>query len=136
MTSSLYISVLGRPSPQGSKRHVGGGRMVEASKYLPAWRKAVTSAAVASVEAARWEKPAGPVELIATFYLERPATIKQEKRPLPIKPPDLDKLVRGICDALSDAGVWEDDAQVVKLTAFKEYSDTREPGCAIEVTLV
>ena len=109
--------------------------MIEASKFLPAWRKAVTTAAIKSVEADGWDTVADPVELTVTFYLERPATIKQAKRPLPIKPPDLDKLVRGICDALSDAGVWEDDAQVVKLTAFKEYADTREPGCAIQVFL-
>lgn len=136
MTSSLNISVLGRPSPQGSKKHVGGGRMIEASKYLPAWRKAVCVAAVKAVEDEVWAKPAGQVELAVTFYLERPSSIKQAKRPMPIKPPDLDKLVRGICDALSDAGVWEDDAQVVKLTAFKEYADTRAPGCAIQVTLM
>ena len=105
MTTSLHISLLGRPSPQGSKRHVGGGRMVEASKYLPAWRKAVTSDAIASVEDASWDTPAGPVELTVSFYLERPTSIKQAKRPLPIKPPDLDKLVRAICDALSDARV-------------------------------
>jgi len=110
--------------------------MVEASKYLPAWRKAVTSAAIASVEDASWDTPAGPVELTVSFYLERPTSIKQAKRPLPIKPPDLDKLVRAICDGLSDARVWEDDAQVVKLIAFKEYSDTREPGCAIQVTVM
>lgn len=136
MTTNLHISVLGRPSPQGSKKHVGGGRMIEASKYLPAWRKAVCTAAVKAVQDELWAKPAGPVELAVTFYLERPTTIKPDKRPMPIKPPDLDKLVRGVCDALSDAGVWEDDAQVVKLTAFKEYADTREPGCAIEVTIL
>jgi len=108
MTTNLHISVLGRPSPQGSKKHVGGGRMAEASKYLPAWRKAVCTAAVKAVQDELWAKPAGPVEIAVTFYLERPTTIKPDKRPMPIKPPDLDKLVRGVCDALSDAGVWED----------------------------
>lgn len=107
--------------------------MIEASKYLPAWRKAVTNAALSAVADERWEKVLSPVELIVTFYLERPASIKQAKRPLPIKPPDLDKLVRGICDALTDAGVWDDDAQVVKMTAFKEYADALKPGCAIKI---
>ena len=42
--------VPGRVAPQGSKRYVGGnkasgGRFIEASKYLPAWRKAVTTVA-------------------------------------------------------------------------------------------
>ena len=37
----VTIKVSGEPAPQGSKRHVGGGRMIEASKKLPPWREAV-----------------------------------------------------------------------------------------------
>jgi crossover junction endodeoxyribonuclease RusA len=37
------------------------------------------------------------------------------------KAPDLDKLVRSIFDAMTDAGVWLDDAQVVKVVASKAY---------------
>jgi hypothetical protein len=49
--------VPGRVAPQGSKRYVGGnkasgGRFIEASKYLPAWRKAVTT--VASEYMSEW----------------------------------------------------------------------------------
>ena len=87
MATNLHISVLGRPSPQGSKKHVGGGRMIEASKYLPAWRKAVCTAAVKAVQDELWAKLAGPVELAVTFYLERPTTIKPDKRPMPINLP-------------------------------------------------
>ena len=133
MTTSLNISVLGRPSPQGSKRHVGGGRFIEASKYLPAWRKEITTAAVKIMQDEGWETIADPVHLEVVFYLERPATIPQEKRPWPIKPPDLDKLVRGVCDGLTDAAVWTDDDLVVKLTASKQYADTREPGASITI---
>ena len=135
---SLTFSVYGRPAPQGSKRYVGGkraqgGRFIEASKYLPAWRKAVTDAALLAMADAEWVTVSGPVEVDVTFYLERPATISREKRPFPIKPPDLDKLVRSL-DALTDAGVWEDDGQMVKLTAAKCYADTREPGANIKIT--
>ena len=31
----------GNPGSQGSKRHVGNGRLVESDKKLPAWRKAI-----------------------------------------------------------------------------------------------
>ena len=131
---SLTITVFGRPAPQGSKRHVGGGRFIEASKYLPAWRKAITLAASEQIEKEAWAKDTNPIAIEVTFYLERPATISVAKRPWPIKPPDLDKLLRGVLDGLTDAGVWEDDGQVVKITAWKCYADTREPGCDITVS--
>ena len=136
---SLTFDVYGRPAPQGSKRYVGGnrakgGRFIEASKYLPAWRKAVTSTAVAIMEDEGWATCTDPVTLEVIFYLERPATIPQSKRPWPIKPPDLDKLVRGVADGLTDAGVWVDDDQVVHVIAWKCYADTREPGATVKVT--
>ena len=137
----LEFDVAGRPAPQGSKRFIGhspkqGGRFIEASKYLAPWRKEITSTAVAIIQDERWETVHEPVQLEVTFFLERPATISQAKRPWPIKPPDLDKLVRGVADALTDAGVWDDDAQVVQLIACKCYADTREPGAHIKVTLM
>lgn len=130
---NLTIVVNGRPAPQGSKRHVGKGRFVEASKYLPAWRKAVTAAAREVANSDGWTTTAGPVRVEVIFYLDRPSTISATKRPWPIKPPDIDKLVRGVCDALTDAGVWEDDGQIVQLCAEKHYNDTREAGCDIRV---
>ena len=134
---ALEFDVAGRPAPQGSKRYVGGnraqgGRFIEASKYLPAWRIALKEAAVQAIEEQGWVKTSGPVEVEVTFFLERPATITKEKRPWPVKPPDLDKLVRSL-DSLTDAGVWDDDGQIVQLTAWKCYADTREPGAHVKV---
>jgi crossover junction endodeoxyribonuclease RusA len=136
----LEFDVTGRPAPQGSKRYVGGsraqgGRFIEASKYLPAWRKALLQAALQAIEEQGWCRTSGPVEVEVTFFLERPATIPLAKRPWPIKPPDLDKLVRSL-DSLTDAGVWDDDGQMVKLIAGKCYADTREPGAHVKVTLL
>ena len=135
---SITLEVFGRPAPQGSKRYVGGnraqgGRFIEASKYLPAWRKAMTEAAVLAIEEQGWEKVSGPVEVDVTFYLERPSTVTVTARPWPIKPPDLDKLVRSL-DGLTDAGIWDDDGQMVVLRASKVYTDTREPGATITIT--
>ena len=129
----LSFFVPGRPSPQGSKKSVGGGRFIEASKYLPAWRKAVTEYAIYAATEHAWETLDGPVTLEVVFYMERPATIKITKRPHPVVPPDVDKLVRGVSDALSDAGVWGDDSQVVKLVAFKRYADGCDTGAFISV---
>jgi hypothetical protein len=40
----------------------------------------------------------------------------------------------GVFDGLTDAGVWDDDGQVVKITAWKVYADTREPGAFIKIS--
>jgi Holliday junction resolvase RusA-like endonuclease len=83
----------------------------------------------------------GPVRVEIDFYLPRPASIKISKRPLPIVPPDLDKLCRAVLDGLGqglngksgDGLLWGDDSQVVELLASKFYADDRDPGADIRV---
>lgn len=43
--TAVQFDVLGVPAAQGSKRHVGNGRMVESSKALHPWRDSVAAAA-------------------------------------------------------------------------------------------
>jgi Holliday junction resolvase RusA-like endonuclease len=45
----LIVTVHGNPAPQGSKRHVGGGVMVEMSKAVKPWREAIKHAALAVI---------------------------------------------------------------------------------------
>ena len=47
-------------------------------------------------------------------------------------PPDLDKALRASFDAITDAGVWTDDARVVYVLASKSYGD--RPGAEIAIT--
>lgn len=131
--TTLKLTVVGRPAPQGSKRHVGRGVMIEASKYLPAWRKAVTVAAVQAIRDTGWQCTDSPAAVTVTVFLERPKSVKIVDRPHPIKPPDADKCARAVLDSLTDAGVWQDDAQVIQLTVAKVYADRRPTGCDIEV---
>ena len=79
-----------------------------------------------------WQRVSGPVELEVMFYLERPSSVSVTKRPQPIVPPDVDKLIRGVGDALTGV-VYDDDSQVIRVLAWKVYADTREPGCFIRV---
>jgi Holliday junction resolvase RusA-like endonuclease len=129
----LFFEVYGIPAPQGSKKSIGNNRFVEASKKLPAWRRRVKDAASEACRENSWVPLSGPVELSIVFFLPRPQSVTASKRLLPTVPPDVDKLVRAVADSCSDAGVWEDDSLVCKVTAYKLYDDTREPGAIITI---
>ena len=129
----LFFEVYGIPAPQGSKKSIGGGRFIEASKKLPAWRKRVKEAATEAVTDQAWVTLSGAAELSVVFFLPRPKSITAGKRILPTVPPDIDKLIRAVADSCSDALVWEDDSLVCKVNAYKLYDDTREPGAMITV---
>lgn len=139
---SLTIHVHGTPAPQGSKRFVGNGVMIESSKRVKPWREAVKHAALDALNGA--PPIDGPVWLSADFYLPRPkghyrtgrnAHLLRDSAPArPASKPDLDKLLRSTCDALKDAGVYRDDSQIVRAIADKYYADPLSvPGAVITV---
>jgi crossover junction endodeoxyribonuclease RusA len=105
---------------------------------LRSWRRDVT---VSAVEAHGWRDPmAGAIEIVLTFALPRPKSHYGKHGLLPSAPahptgrPDLDKLERGILDALTAAGVWIDDAQVVAIAGSKHWATPlMPPGCIVAV---
>jgi crossover junction endodeoxyribonuclease RusA len=108
--------VLGLPVPQGSMKHVGGGRIVSKSPKLKEWRSKIADVVRDQVgEPAHRE----PVSVTVIFTFNRPKTVTRE---MPTVPPDLDKLQRAIGDALSiDCKYLVDDAQIVEWHAQKTY---------------
>lgn len=108
--SDFVITVHDRPRPQGSKRHVGRGVMVESSKELPVWREAVKQAALDQVGKQQLDCP---LAVSMTFTLPKPASAPKRRRIWPMRTPDVSKLCRSTEDALTAAGVWADDARVV-----------------------
>lgn len=131
MAGEYSFKVYGLPAPQGSKRHVGNGILVESSKRVRPWREAVKQAALdARVPAGGVLRATltGAVSVDVLFYLPKPKSAP--KRFYAAKRPDLDKLLRSTFDALGEAGVWGDDSQVVEVRAGKTYA---EPGKALDV---
>lgn len=120
----LDVRVYGSPAPQGSKRHVGGGRMIESSKNVTPWREAVKAAVLAQ----RGVGPilVGPLLVTVEFALAKPKSAAKNARPA--KRPDIDKLLRSTFDALGDAGVWRDDSQVIGVEAIKTYAGDDPTG--------
>jgi Holliday junction resolvase RusA-like endonuclease len=73
------------------------------------------------------------VEVHATFTLARPKSAPKA-RWAPDKKPDIDKLLRGLLDACTAAGVWVDDAQVVTVVTSKVFPhDGAIPGVTFTV---
>ena len=145
----MRFRVNGQPAPQGSKRHVGGGRMVEMSKAVGPWREAVRAEAQRVDPASRWHGPSTSLMVTIVFVLPRPKThysaakmtgadrltpVRPSAPRYPAKRPDLDKLCRAVLDGLVAGGVMADDAQVVSLSASKVWAAAKDaPGAIIEV---
>ncbi|MEY8565172.1 RusA family crossover junction endodeoxyribonuclease [Corynebacteriaceae bacterium 7-707] len=127
-----HFFVPGTPRPQGSKRHVGGGRMVEQSKHLPAWRQALI---VAARFAHHGDPITGPVTVRAEFVFPRPKSLKDRPAPPHTSAPDTDKLQRAVGDALEQAGVIANDSQITTWFPHKRRARPGEdPGAHITVT--
>lgn len=140
MNRSFDVTVYGRPAPQGSKRHVGHGRMIESSKALAPWREDVKNTAIRAftLNGALLPSLTGPLDVLMAFTLPKPQSAPKTRRTWPDRKPDLSKLVRAVEDALTDAGVWTDDARVVRLYATKSYPSEGphaldRPGVAVSV---
>ncbi len=158
-TAALTITVHGNPAPQGSKhaRPIYKGRgearvftgkvaQVESSKdKVHTWREAVKEATIRRLEAAAIETYGGtgqagllriidrPVALDITFCFDKPASAPKRRRTWPIKRSthDVDKLQRSTFDALTDAGAFKDDSQVIDVHARKAYTD--DPAAPLAV---
>jgi len=124
MKREFSIFIVGEPAPQGSKRHVGNGVMIEASKKVAPWRKAVADQIKKAFAIQGESFFTGAVEIEQIFILNKPKSVL---RLLPTVPPDLDKLERGLFDALTLAKIWEDDSLVVISHSRKVYAKHGEP---------
>jgi len=142
-TKMLSFFAPGIPITQGSKTPMGvkSGKciMVESAKGLKPWREAVKYAAIAEKNP-DWIPFTGPVKLSALFAFPRPKNHYKGNDPTrELKPgapfyhylsqKDLDKLLRAVFDALTQANVYRDDGQVAALEhVVKRYANQFRVG--------
>jgi Holliday junction resolvase RusA-like endonuclease len=136
------IMVKGEPRPQGSKdarvirkgspcpackqrKAIGAAVTESAGPRLTAWRAQVTYAGKRAMAARGLRPIEGPVIVALTVTLKRPATHYRTGRfahllkdDAPEYPDyrgigDTEKYARAVSDALTDAGVWVEDCQVL-----------------------
>lgn len=120
----VTFEVVGVPAPQGSKRHVGRGVLVESSKALGPWRDAVAWAAHDAARRHGITAPLdGPLRLVVEFRFPMPKARPKRVRDTGVvwksTQPDSDKLARAVGDALTDSGLIVDDARICELVAAK-----------------
>lgn len=141
----VEFAVYGTPAPQGSKRHVGGGRMIESSRKVKPWRQDVKAAAEAWIAAhggAQWSPIDGPILARMVFTLPKPASAPKSRKTWAMRKPDLSKLIRSTEDALTDAGLIRDDARIVdygraaKVFPGEDPEALRAPGVRIVLQLI
>ena len=125
------------PAPQGSKRYLGNGRFVEASKKLEPWRQAVAKAVKDMMaETGDDSQFTEACQVEVTFVLPKPKTVK---RPLPTVSPDADKLARSLGDAISlpkYSQLVEDDALICRWEIRKIYGTPENMGCSVVISLL
>lgn len=130
----LELDVPGTPKPQGSKRHVGRGILIESCRDLKPWREAITAAAIDAGAV----RVTGPVMVQLQFRFDRPKGhygkrgVRNSAPETKTTKPDIDKLSRAALDSLWPC--WNDDSQVVALLATKGWCQDGElPGVRVVV---
>jgi Holliday junction resolvase RusA-like endonuclease len=129
--SDLAFDVPGRPVPQGSKgayfnRRTGRTNIVETTRGLRAWRDVVTATAMHHAKQAGWRTPDRHVGLFVVLGFVLPSPVRMRGDGATTRP-DLDKLTRAVFDAMTDAHIWHDDAQVTACIATKRYAAGDKP---------
>lgn len=133
----IEFNVPGTPRPQGSKRHIGHGVMIESSKHVKNWRAV---ASLAALQAMAGAKPIQKPEAVAVhvhFIFERPKKhynskgLKADSPGLHTQTPDVDKLLRALLDSMTGI-VFCDDAQVQVKEAFKFWGEVPQTQVLIE----
>ena len=126
---TINLIVYGSPAPQGSKKFVGmvngHGMMVEMSKKVKPWREDVKAAAE------RIRAGASPIDsplvVRMVFTMPKPTSAPKRRRTWPMRTPDLSKLCRSTEDALTQAGIWKDDARVVEYERLAKVYPGEDP---------
>jgi crossover junction endodeoxyribonuclease RusA len=121
--------VPGKPVGQGSKRHVGNGRLIESSHRVHPWRQVLAGLARVEMQGTTLDYGGAWVVTIVVV-IDRPKShrlasgaLKPSAPDFPLISPDIDKVARAVLDALTGV-VFADDKQVTTLVATRQYGQT------------
>ena len=127
--NAVTFTVPGTPVGKGRPKFARRGQYVQT--YTPAktanyenlikWAAHDAMAGRALIE--------GPVDLFIVLWLTPPASWSKRKKNMamagllrPVTKPDIDNVLKAICDAMNKV-VWNDDSQVVRVAVTKHYGE-------------
>jgi Holliday junction resolvase RusA-like endonuclease len=123
--------VAGPPAGKGRPRFVRAtGRTFTPSRT----ERAEANVRLAWIEAGKPRLDDGAIDLRVEAVLERPQAhyrvdgtlgARGERSPWPVRKPDLDNVVKLVCDALNGAA-YRDDAQIVAVRAVRRWANAGE----------
>ena len=118
----MTLVIHGKPAPQPRVRAYRRGE--HAGVYTPSTADAWKGQVMLAASLYRGQFTTGPLRLEVEFYLPRSKAHKHDDY-VTVKP-DLDNLLKSTMDALSNAGVWHDDAQVAAIVSTKRYESANQ----------
>ena len=116
-----------KPAPQPRVRAYRRGE--HAGVYTPSTADAWKGQVMLAAGLYRGQFTTGHLRLEVEFYLPRPKARKNNDY-VAVKP-DIDNLLKSTMDALSNAGVWHDDAQVAAVVMSKRYERANQTVGAV-----
>lgn len=128
MRKAIYFTIKGAPVAKGRPRFRNTGKFI--STYTP---KKTLNAERDIRKCFEEQHPTlglplkGPIALTVRFYMPIPASLSKKKQDElkmkeHVKKPDLDNLVKTVCDALNGY-VWHDDSEIAWILTTKTYPD-------------
>jgi Holliday junction resolvase RusA-like endonuclease len=114
-----HIFVNGIPKAQPRPRRAANGHFYNPNS-ADAWKETIKAYFLLYRRSPITE----PVHLQVSFFLPKPRCLKiDESRNVPhVKKPDVDNLLKAAMDAMTEGGVWKDDALVFSTSAEKWYA--------------
>lgn len=122
------FTVDGKPEGKGRPRWDGRNKRMYTPGSTKVYESAVAWACRAAMGGLKPKK--GPVEVLVVANKKVPAHVNKRTREMmrdgkikPVSRPDLDNVIKSVLDGCNGIA-YEDDAQVVTISAYVQYSDT------------
>ena len=129
MITQFYLEIEPLPCPRPRIAMIAGHGVAYYPKAYKEWAAEATKQAAKAWRDQEAGTLGGLVSLRLSFFCSRPKTTK-----LQAPKGDIDNYVKSVMDALTKAGVWLDDKQVVELVARKTWNLPQGiPGIAVSL---
>jgi len=131
----ISFEVRGNPKAKGSMKAFmpKGARFPVITHDNPKTRPWVSAVRIQAQQHAPIQLWLGPITLELLFTLQKPQSLPKRRPSWAIRRPDIDKLVRTICDSLTGV-IYKDDSQIIYQSAKKEYGNA--PGVTVVISQV